>query len=114
MAIILDSLDDFQLQPITDRERELIHYLRTMLKDLPNEVKRTLNSLVEIDKGERWTDSQLLVYLNQAVSDLNAEPPHTTYMVNDFPETLRGCVMMGAMIFALIAESILQVGETFS
>lgn len=34
MATILDSLDDFQDQPLTDRERDMVHTLRVMLKDL--------------------------------------------------------------------------------
>ena len=33
MAIILESFDEFQSSPMTDRERELFHTLRTMLKD---------------------------------------------------------------------------------
>lgn len=32
MATILDSINDFQDQPLTDREREYVHILRVMLK----------------------------------------------------------------------------------
>lgn len=114
MAIILDSIDDFQSAPLTDRERELIHYLRTMLKDLPDDVYRSLNTLVEEQRGERWSDAQLLVYINQAIADINAEPPHTIYDISNFPEQYKACVMNGSVVFALIAESILQHGENFS
>lgn len=114
MATILESFDDFQDQPLTDRERELVHTLRVMLKDLPDDVFRSLNTLVEEQRGERWSDMQLLVYINQAVSDLNAEPPHTIFSVEDFPTHLKACVINGSMIFALIAEGIFQQGEQFS
>lgn len=114
MAIILESLDDFQSQPLTDRERELIYNLRVMLKDLPDDQYRSLNTLVEEQRGERWNDQQLLVYISQAVADINAEPPHSQCSINDFPEQWRACVMNGSLIFALIAEGILQNGEQFS
>lgn len=110
MATILQSLDDFQDQPLTDREKEFVHTLRVMLKDLNDDVYRSLNTLVEEQRGERWSDMQLLVYINQAVADINAEPPHTIYMIEDFPIQYKSCVINGAMIFALIAEGIFQNG----
>lgn len=114
MAIILESINDFQSSPMTDRERDLLHTLRTMLKDMPNDITyRSLNTLVEEQKGERWTDAMLLVYINQAVSDINLEPPHTIYDLSNFPEQYRSCVINGALIFALISESIIQVGLSF-
>lgn len=114
MAIILESFDEFQSSPMTDRERELLHILRTMLKDFDHDVYRSLNTLIEEQRGERWSDAQLLIYLNQAVSDINAEPPHTIYDLSNFPEAYKSCVINGAVIFALIGESIIQVGEQFS
>lgn len=114
MATILESKKDFATQPITDNERELIHSLRTLLKDLPDDVFRSLNTLVEEQRGERWTDSMLLVYLNYAVSDINTEPILTGYTLEDYPSAWKACILNGAMIFALIAEGILQNGEQFS
>jgi len=98
----------------TKREYELITRLRYMLKDLPDDTYRSLNTLVEEQRGERWSDQQLHIYLMQAMSDLNAEPPHTTYELLGLPLSWEGCIVLGGMIFALIAESILQVGENFS
>lgn len=114
MPIVLQNLDDEFKPRYTDRERQLLHYLRTMLKDLPMDTMRSLNTLIEDHRGERWSDEQLIVYLNQAVGDLNAEPPHTVYTLDNFPENLRSTMLTGAMVFALIAESILQNGESFS
>jgi hypothetical protein len=70
--------------------------------------------LIEEQRGERWSDQQLYMYLVQAVSDINTEPPFTTYDINSFPPAWEACILSGGMIFALIAESILQVGENFS
>lgn len=114
MATILESINDFKHQPLSNHERELIHYLRTMLKDLPDDVYRSLNTLVEEQRGERWSDAQILVYLNQAVADINAEPPHTIATLDSYPPHWRACILNGGMIFALIAEGVLQVGEQFS
>lgn len=114
MGTILTPINQQVATPVSTREREWVQQLRTMLKDLPEQVNRTLGTLVEQDRGERWTDMQLLIYLNQAVADLNAEPPHTSFSLENVPEALKSCVINGGMIFALIAESILQVGESFS
>lgn len=111
MSTILQSLNDFQDQPLTDREREYIHTLRVMLKDLNDDVYRSLNTLVEEQRGERWSDMQLLVYLNNAIADLNVEPPQTIYTFEDFPVQMKMCVLNGALIFALIAEGIFQQGK---
>lgn len=114
MAIILESIDDSKNEETyTVREKILLHELRTLLKDT-DEFKRTLNTLVESDRGERWSDQQLIVYLNQAIADINAEPAHTVYDLNNFPEAWKSCVVIGGLVFALIAESILQAGESFS
>lgn len=114
MATILTPINSLTPTIMTKRERELVNILRCMLKDLPDDVYRSLNTLVEEQRGERWTDTQLLVYVNQAVADLNAEPPLTTFTIENFPDSLRACIVNGAVIFALIAEGILQVGEQFS
>lgn len=114
MAIILTPINQVAASPTSKRERELIQQLRVMLKDLPDDVNRTLGTLVEEDRGERWSDMQLLIYLQQAVADINAEPAHTAYLLDNFPEAWKACVINGATIFALIAEGILQNGEQFS
>ncbi len=114
MAVILQSKDNYSTLGFTQKEREMIYHLRVMLKDLPDETFRSLNTLVEEQKGERWTDMQLLVYLNQAIGDINNEPPYTGYTLNNFPPSWNAAVINGSMIFALISEGILQIGETFS
>lgn len=115
MAIILEPINGNNTpSPMAKRERELVNHLRIMLKDIPDDVYRSLNTLVEEQRGERWSDIQLLVYLNQAIADINAEPAHTGYDLENFPEAWKAAVIQGGLIFALIAEGILQQGEQFS
>ena len=104
MAIILESIEDSKdYEVYSPREKELLRKLRTMLKDLPTSVNRTLNTLVELDRGERWTDLQLMIYLQQSIADINSEPAHTYYDLTNFPQPWESCVLVGGMIFALIS-----------
>lgn len=114
MAIILTPINSKVPSPMSKKERELVFQLRVMLKDLPDDTYRSLSTLVEEQRGERWSDMQLLVYLNQAVADINAEPAQTNFNIENFPDAWKACIINGGMIFALIAEGILQVGEQFS
>ena len=114
MPIILESSVDASLAPLTDLERDLVHRLRVMLKDVPTENIRSLNTLVETKRGERWSDEILLIYLQNAVADLNSEPPFTLFTLAELPGNVHACVITGALIFALIAEAIAQNGEAFS
>jgi hypothetical protein len=114
VAVILNPINSKVLTASSKREKELIYHLRVMLKDLPDDTIRSLGTLVEEQRGERWSDMQLLVYLNQAIADINAEPAHTSYTLDNFPEAWKACVINGAMIFSLVAEGVLQVGEQFS
>lgn len=114
MAIILEAKDDFNQFILTDYERKMIFRLRTLLKDLPDDVLRTLNTLVEQQRGERWTDQMLLVYIYHALGYINSVPLQTAYDLTNMPAAWEAPVLTGAMIFACFAESIIQAGETFS
>lgn len=114
MSTILESKSDFSATPMTDLEREMVHTLRTLLLDLPDDIFRSLNTLVEQQRGERWTDQMLLVYLNYAVGDINAQPLQTTYGLSNFPYAWKSCILLGAEIAAIIAQATNQVGESFS
>ena len=49
-----------------------------------------------------------------AIGDINAEPPYTNFSLNNFPSAIETTVVLGATVFALISEAVLQVGEAFS
>lgn len=114
MATVLTAINEVSDKIYTDEERELIYTLRVMLKDIPDDTFRSLNTLVEEQRGERWLDFQLYTYINQAMADINAEPALTQYTLVNYPTAWKACIINGAMIFALIAEGILQIGEHFS
>lgn len=114
MPIILESSSDQILSPLTDIEKDMIHKLRVLLKDVPEENLRSLNTLVEKQRGERWSDEILLVYLQCAVADLNSQPPATMYTLANLPQPWYACIITGGLIFSLVAESIAQNGESFS
>lgn len=116
MSTILEAKSGMSTTPMTDYERELVHKLRTMLKDQPDNVLRSLNTLVESQRGEKFLDQQLLVYLNWAVGDFNAQPLQTNYTLESIQgnSALESCILTGGLYQALFAESILQSGESFS
>lgn len=114
MAIILEANNDFTSHVYTTKERKYIHILRTMLKDYKDDNMLTLNHLVEQDRGERWSDGQLLVYIEQGIADVNAEPPFTAFTIENLPAAWQTVCMTGALIFAILAETIKQSGESFS
>ena len=115
MAIILESKTDSAISPFTEQEKELIHKLRAMLKDSPDYNVRTLNTLVERNLGERWSDELLLIYIQIAMNDFNATGGAITYFtIDNYPIGITGTILMGAMIFALIGESVVQAGHSFS
>lgn len=50
---------------------------------------------------ERWTDQQLLVYIQLALGYINAAPLQTGYNIYEMPEAWETPVVIGAVIFAL-------------
>jgi hypothetical protein len=98
LPIILKPLHSTVKQIYSQREYSLITKLRYLLKDLPDDAYRSLNTLVEEQRGERWSDQQLYMYLIQAVSDVNTEPPFTTYDINNFPAAWEATILNGGMI----------------
>jgi len=114
MPIILQSSEDSLITPLSDSERDLVHKLRAMLKDVPDEQFRSLNTLVEKQRGQRWSDELLLVYLQTAIADINAEPPFTAYTLTGVPVSWHGCILTGAFIMTLMGEAVVQNGESFS
>ena len=114
MATILESKDDYQKFILSDVERTLIYRVRVLLKDLPNDVFRSLNTLVEKNRGERWSDQMILNYLYQSLGTSNSVPLQTGYSLDDIPEAYIAPLCWGAVFFALFGEAVLQTAENFS
>lgn len=116
MAIILESTlaqDDEYI--FTPNEKQLIHDVRMMLKDMPAKTKiKSLNTLMETKNEQRWSDFQLLTYIELGIGDINAAPPLTSFTIENYPKQIRTLIVLSGVIFALISEAILQVGKTFA
>lgn len=111
MPIVLESVTE--APAVTTTERVLINRLRVLLRDGTDLQMRSLNTLVEEQRGRRWTDEVLLVCLTQSMNTVNSAPPYCSYTLNDVPEAWHGMVVTGGMIFALFGEAIVQAGESF-
>lgn len=115
MAIILEAVNDSVIAPMTDKEKDLVHKLRALLKDCPDYHVRTLNTLVEANYGERWSDQLLLVYIQIGMSYFNSNGGTVTaFTINNFPVGIEGCILMASYVMAVLAEATQQAGETFS
>jgi len=86
-----------------------------MLKDSPDFTYRSLNTLVEHDYGLRWSDEQLLIFIQLSISNFNASGgAPTNFTINNYPLSIEGCILTGAFIYALISESVFQSGNSFA
>lgn len=114
MATILEAKDDYNKYVLTDYERELIHKLRTLLMDLPDDIFRSLGTLVESQRGEMFKDQNLLVFLQWSLGMMNAEPLATSYTLDTFPTSWESVLLLGAEMIALFGQSVIQSFNQFS
>ena len=63
---------------------------------------------------KRWTDEQLLEYLNMGVDDVNVEPPNSSYTLDTMPTGWRSLVLMRAKFEALTSRAGLEVAKEFN
>lgn len=82
-------------------EAELVADLREMIADSEPE-KNILNK-----KEQMYSDVRLKFFLKQALRDLNAGSPRTSFTFEDFPDP--HLIVLGAMIFCFISEGALQL-----
>lgn len=100
-----DIVNDFYVARVNGVN--LIGELRILLKDRhPDHDKR------------RWTDFELEICLENALLDLNVQPPaFTDFTLDDWEDNVpywKGLIIQGGMIFALINEGIFQIGVEFT
>jgi hypothetical protein len=66
----------------------------------------------------KFTDLELQSYIQNALWDINATPPSFTYFtIGDWEANVpewKGLIVQGAMIFALIAQGVFEIGKEFS
>ena len=90
------------------RANTLVDTLRTTLKDNPVD-----------PRARRWTDCELLLYLNIALSDINATPLRTNFSLDTLPVRPRvpdmfTLLIMGARIAAHDSQSGLEISKEFN
>lgn len=85
----------------------LVNILRLRLKDNHPDYRK-----------QRWTDEELQTFIQNSLWDLNSHPPSTTYFfVDNYFESVpdwKALIIDGAIIFALIAQGIFEIGKEFS
>jgi len=62
---------------------------------------------------KRWTDEQLLEYINVGLDDVNTEPPSSNYNLENLPPGWRSLVLIRAKIEALSSRAGLEVAKEF-
>ena len=95
---ISDLITNFTL-----RANTLVDTMRRSLKDDPPD-----------PRVRRWTDDDLLLYLNQALSDVNVTPLQTTFTLQTLPQNLFNLLVTGARIFALESQAGVEAAKEFN
>lgn len=86
---------------------DLMERLRKMLADNPADVRM-----------KRWTDEDLITFLDISLDDLNAEPPMTHYSYEDLLnariDSWRSLILTRAKIEALTSRASVEIAKEFS
>ncbi len=82
---------------------DLITRLRRLLMDYPNDPRM-----------KRWTDEDLLEYLNIALDDINTSPPITYYSYDGLPSPWKSLVLIRAKFEAYMSRAGLEVAKEFN
>lgn len=96
-TILYPVTDDF----FTERENEMINYLRTALLDTD-------------EACQIFDDGQLLQYLDLSLQDVNSHPMKTFYTMESLPRDWINCVVLGGYIFALNAQGLIERARNFN
>jgi hypothetical protein len=69
-------------------------------------------------RKQRWTDEELFTFIQNGLWDINVTPPATTYFfMDDYYDSVpewKSLIIDGALIFALQAQGIFEIGKEFS
>lgn len=97
--------------PWTDEEKELYSETeRSLADDLRMQLKDDNAARNHLDAYQQhYTNAELIFYIRRAVKDINRETPHTNYTVDNFPVDHQDLLITGGMIFAFVADGVLQL-----
>jgi len=99
---IVESVPSVMLSNYSIGFEDLITRLRRLLMDYPNDPRM-----------KRWTDEDLLEYLNIAIDDVNTSPPISYYSYETMPSPWRGLILTRAKFEAYISRGGLEVAKEF-
>ncbi len=88
------------------------------IQQMTNDLRRMLKDTHPDENKRRYNEAELRLYLDQALLDINVQPPaFTDYTLSDFVNNVpewEGLIIQGGMIFALISEGIFQASIEFT
>ena len=98
---------------------EIITNLSLRANTLVDQLRRTLKDSPPDPRVRRWTDCELLLYLDMALSDINATPLRTNFSLDTLPvrpqaPDLSNLLLVGARIAAHDSQAGLEVSKEFN
>ena len=99
---IVESIPSEMLSNYSLGFEDLITRLRRLLMDFPNDPRM-----------KRWTDEDLLEYLNLAIDDVNTSPPISYYSYDTMPSPWRSLILIRAKFEAHTSRAGLEVAKEF-
>lgn len=82
---------------------ELLTRLRRLLMDSPTDPRM-----------QRWTDEDLIEYINISIGDINATPPNSNYNLTNIPSGWTSLILTRARFEAWLSRSGLEVAKEFN
>lgn len=93
---------------------ELITNLSAQANFLVDRLRRTLKDDPPDPRVRRWTDDDLILYLDLALCDLNVTPLATNFNCETLPQNMCNLLLTAARIEALQAQASIEVAKEFS
>lgn len=108
MPVIMKRKYTFVTDDMTNEQKELYQKLIDMFR------VRVLDNIPDkniLDKLQyHHSDTDIINYINTALNDINGEPPRTEFRIVYFAQKYGTNILVeGAIIFALIADGLLQL-----
>jgi len=73
-----------------------------------------LRRLLKDPHKRRWSDEELITYLDQGMWMMNGFPPFTAYPLEVMPDSWRGLVLLGAQSAAYMAQAGYEIAKEFT
>ena len=106
---------DTTVDPVVESEpSEMLSNYSLAFEDLITRLRRLLMDYPNDPRMKRWTDEDLLEYLNIAMDDVNTSPPISYYSYATMPSPWRSLVLTRAKFEAYTSRAGLEVAKEFN